>query len=352
MSAQVRLAIVGYGLAGRFFHAPFIERCPDLRIAAISTRSPERQAQARRDYPDARIYSSLDDLLADPEVDLVDLATPHDTHEPMAIAALRAGKHVLTDKIMATDAAAAERMIEASRAADRLLTVYQNRRWDSDFLTTRRAVAEGLLGELWSVEVCVLNYRAPSGAWRWSRARGGGRFRDWGAHLFDQAMLLAGSPPAEDVEVWADWQYRAPEVDVETEVVTHLAFPSGLRYTISLSAQQRVERMELRVIGSAATLVTHRFDYQEPRVRTEERRVISGTDEARLTREDVDFAADDPAVGERLTVEPGNWVGLWQNVADVLLRGAELAVKPEQVLESIRVIDRAAAFDAGPPGGR
>jgi len=348
MGDTVGIAIVGYGLAGRYYHAPFIRRCPDLRVVAIMTRSAERAEQARRDFPEAALYGRYEDLLADKAVDLVDLATPHDTHEPLCLEALKAGKHVITDKIMAVDAAGAERMIAAAQQADRLLTVYQNRRWDCDFLTACRAVADGLLGEVWSVEVAVDNYRAPTDAWRWHRAHGGGRFRDWGAHLFDQALLFAGAPTADGVQVWADWQYRYPQTDVETEVLTHLVFPSGLRYTIHLSAQQRVERLERRIVGSKATLVMKGIDPQERYVRGEGMKVVSGTEEAKLPPENVQFEADDAAMGERLVVEPGNWVALWENLADVLLRGAELAVKPEQVLESLRLIDRAASFDPGP----
>ncbi|MCX7599133.1 MAG: Gfo/Idh/MocA family oxidoreductase [Armatimonadetes bacterium] len=349
MGEQVGIGIVGYGLAGRYYHAPFIRRCPDMRVVAIMARSPERAEHARQDFPEAVVYGQYEDLLADKAVELVDIATPHDTHEALCIQALAAGKHVITDKIMAPDAAGAERMIEAAQKADRVLTVYQNRRWDCDFLTARRAVSEGLLGEVWSVEVAVDNYRAPTDAWRWHRAKGGGRFRDWGAHLFDQALLFAGQETAENVQVWADWQYRFPQTDVETEVITHLVLPSGLRYTIHMSTQQRVERLERRVVGSKATLVIKGIDPQERCVRGPDMKVVSGTEEGKLPRENVQFESDDQAIGERLVVEPGNWVALWQNLADVLLRGAELAVRPEQVLESIRLIDRAAGFDPGPP---
>jgi len=348
MSDVVRIGLAGYGLAGRYFHAPFISLVEGLQIEAVLTRSPERQAQARQDFPDVRVYSEYEDMLADPALDLIVLATPHDVHEPMAIAALEAGKHVVTDKIMAPDAVAAQRMVDAARRAGKMLSVYQNRRWDSEFLTTLDARDKGLLGEVWSVEVYIGGYRGPGQGWRWERSRGGGRFRDWGAHIFDQALQFSGAGTAEGVEVWADWQYRYPEVDVESEVVAHLRFPSGLRYTIHISVQQRVDRWERRVVGSKGTLVFYGLDPQEGFVRTDERRVVAGTPEARFAQDHVELKTDDAAAAEHFTIVPGNWLAYYQNIADVLLRGAELIVKPEQAVEAIKLIDAAAAYDPGP----
>jgi predicted dehydrogenase len=342
--------LVGYGLAGRHFHAPFLRHCPDLDVRAIVARSPERQAQARADFPEARIYAALEDMLSNAEVDLVDLATPHDTHEPMAIAALRSGKHVVTDKIMAPNAAAAQRMLAAAREAGLVLTVYQNRRWDCDYLTARCAVEAGLLGEIWCIENYADVFRTPTDAWRWQRARGGGRFRDLGAHLFDQALQFLGVASADGVEVRADWQYRYPQADVETEVATHLVFPGGVHYFIHISSQHRVPRFERRICGSRGSLVIVGTDPQEFHVRAEDMKVVAGTDEAKLPPESVLFEGDPPATRDQIQIIPGDWAAYWQNLADVLLRGADLAVKPEQVIESLRLIERAAAFDPGPPG--
>ncbi|MBC7287227.1 MAG: Gfo/Idh/MocA family oxidoreductase [Armatimonadetes bacterium] len=349
MADSVRVGIAGYGLAGRYFHAPFIRLCEGLEVGAIFTRSQERQAQARADFPQARVYGTYEEMLEDEEIGLVVLATPHDVHEPMAIAALEAGKHVVTDKIMAPDAEAAQRMLDAARRAGRVLSVYQNRRWDSDFLTARKAVEDGLLGEVWEVEVYLDAFRKPGPGWRWERARGGGRFRDWGAHLFDQAMVFAGAQSAEGVEVWADWQYRYPEVDVETEVVTHLRFPSGLRYTIHISVQQRIERWDRWVVGSDGTLLLKGIDPQESFLRGETIQVVAGTERAKLPRENVELVSEAEGAAEPLEIVPGDWMAYWRNIADVLLHGAELIVKPEQVVEAIKLIDRAAAYD--PRGG-
>lgn len=348
MSDLVRVGLAGYGLAGRYFHAPFISACEGLRLDAVFTRSPERQAQARADFPQVRLYSAYEDLLADRAIDLVVIATPHDVHEPMVLASLAAGKHTITDKIMAPDAPSAERMLEASHRAGRLLSVYQNRRWDSDFRTMLRAVADGLLGAVWGVEIYIDGHRGPGQGWRWERAHVGGRFRDWGAHIFDQALQFSHADSAEGVDVWADWQYRYPQVDVETEVVTHLRFPTGLRYLIHISVQQRAERWERRVVGSRGTLVFYGQDPQEEALRSADRLIVAGTPEACFAREGIHFVSDQAQAAEKLVVVPGDWMAYWRNIADVLINGAELAVKPEQVLEALRLIDRAAAFDPGP----
>jgi predicted dehydrogenase len=351
MSDTVGVGLVGYGLAGRHFHAPFLKECPGLDLRAIVARSPEKQAQARADFPQARLYDDIDLLLADDSVDLVDLATPHDTHEPMAVAALRAGKHVVTDKIMAPDAPAAQRMLDAARKAGRLISVYQNRRWDCDYLTALRAFEAGLLGELWTVESYADVYRAPSGQWRWQRAHGGGRFRDLGAHLFDQALQFLGVASSDEVEVWADWQYRYPSADVESEVVTHLVFPSGVHYQIHISSQHHIPRFERRLCGSKGSLALLVTDPQEAFLRYDPIRIVGGTDEAKIAPADVLFEGEAPTSRDELQIIAGDWRGYWHNLADVLLRGADLAVKPEQVIEAIKLLDRAAAFDPGPPRG-
>ena len=141
----IGVGIVGYGLAGRSFHAPFIEAVDGLRVAAIATGRPDRQADARREYPDAMVVDGLEALLERPDVEVVVVASPNHTHVPFGIAALGAGRHVVTDKPIATDVADAERLVEAAERTGRILTVYQNRRFDGDFLTVRSLIDAGTM---------------------------------------------------------------------------------------------------------------------------------------------------------------------------------------------------------------
>ena len=192
----IRVAIVGYGLAGSTFHAPFIATTPGLEVGAVVTRDPERRAQARRDHPRARLFDTADELWAQAdEVDLVVIATPNRTHVPLARAALTAGRAVVVDKPFAPTAAEAEALIDEARRRGLFLTVYHNRRWDGDFITLRRLVVSGSLGAVFRLESRFERWRpTPKGNWRerGDPAEAGGLLYDLGSHLIDQALVLFG----------------------------------------------------------------------------------------------------------------------------------------------------------------
>ena len=139
----IGVGLVGYGLAGRVFHGMLVKATAGLEVRAIVTRDAERRRRAEADFPGAKVYAGYNELLDDPAVDLVVIGTPHDTHMEMSIAASNRKKHVVVDKIMATSVAEADAMIRAAKEKGVLLSVFQNRRWDSDFLTVKEAIARG-----------------------------------------------------------------------------------------------------------------------------------------------------------------------------------------------------------------
>ncbi len=199
MAKTLRVAILGYGLAGAVFHAPLIASTPGMMVAAIVTGHPTRQERARHDFPTARVLPTADDLWHDPSAyDLVVVATPNRTHVPLGIAAMKAGLPVVVDKPMAASVADAEQLIATSNSAGKLLSVFQNRRWDNDFLTIRQLLSTDLdlLGPLTRFESRYERYRpAPRpGAWRELPAHeeAGGLLYDLGSHLIDQALQLFG----------------------------------------------------------------------------------------------------------------------------------------------------------------
>ena len=230
---RIGVGIAGYGLAGRVFHATLVGHTPGLALRAVFSRTAERRAQAQHDHPGIAVHASYEALLADPSVEMVVVATPHDTHAAMVVAAAGAGKHVVVDKIMCLTVDEGEQMIGAARRAGVLFSVFQNRRWDSDYLTVKRVLASGLVGEPYVIESAVTSfgpspgYRAPTSdrprGWRSYAEFGGGPMRDWGAHLFDQAVQLVGPRPE---WLFADFQYRR-DWDVET------AGTAWLRYSAS-----------------------------------------------------------------------------------------------------------------------
>ncbi len=182
---------MGYGLAGASFHAPLIAREPALSLRAIATRNAEAVA---RDWPGARVLS-VEDLLADPELELIVVASPNDSHAALAEQALRAGKHVVVEKPFTLESGAAARLGALAREKHRCLTVFQNRRWDGDFLTVRQLIEQGRLGKLYSFESHFDRFR-PQVKKRWKEedVPGGGTLWDLGPHLVDQALQLFGMP--------------------------------------------------------------------------------------------------------------------------------------------------------------
>ena len=181
------LAMAGFGgMAG--WHYDLIERIDGLTVAGIWDVKPERREYARS--RNIHVYQSLEDLLADQSVDLVLVATPNDVHKSIAIQAMEAGKNVVSEKPVTLSSQDLREMIQASERTGRFLTVHQNRRWDEDFLSVKKLLDEGRLGEIFRLESRVHGSRGIPGDWRQEKEHGGGMVLDWGVHLLDQALLL------------------------------------------------------------------------------------------------------------------------------------------------------------------
>ena len=182
----VRIGLVGYGRGGRFFHAPLIEQAPECVLAGVVTRSPQRRDELDKDHPGTRTRDLTG--LADAGVDAVVITTPLDTHEPLVREAITLRLPVVSDKPFTPDAASARDLVAAAERAEVLLSVYQNRRWDADFLTVRKLVEAGELGEVVTFESRMEQY-SPAGQFSLT---GGGVLRDFGSHIVDQALRLFG----------------------------------------------------------------------------------------------------------------------------------------------------------------
>ena len=330
---MIQTGIVGYGLAGRLFHAYLVSRTVGLKLAAIASRDPERRAQAHRDWS-VDTHTTLADLLSDDGIQLVILATPHHTHSSLAIEAMEAGRHVVVDKVMCMSAAEAEEMIAVSRRCGVMLSVFHNRRWDWGYLTVRKAVDEGLLGEPFLVERAVHRYRASRG-WRTSRAESGGLLFDWGAHLADQGLQLLAARPA---EVHCKGHKRLWEGDIEDHVTCTLYFKTGAEYRMEISNLSHISKPHWYVLGTCGSLVKTGLDPQEDWMKKGriEDAVEAPEDRVRL-------AVERDGQAEEMSLDPvrGSWVDYYRNIAAVLAEGAELAVRPDEMLELMKVLDAA-----------
>lgn len=349
-SSSIGVGIAGYGLAGRVFHATLVARASGLRLRAVSSRTLERREQATREHSGITTHATYDALLQDPQVELVIVATPHDTHAEMVVQAAQAGKHVVVDKIMCLTEAEGQLMIQAASSAGVQFSVFQNRRWDSDYLTVRKVLSEGLLGEPYVFESAVTSfgpspgYRNPTSdrprGWRTYAEFGGGPMRDWGAHLFDQAVQLAGPRPE---SVFADFQYRR-DWDVETAGTAWLRYPGarqsdgpaeGLRFSIETGAISAVPKPRWLIRGSEGAYIQYGRDAQETALHRGEvgPRPMDAENAPRVVRHDGNKLVDVP-----VTQVPGNYAAYYENIAAAIRGEAVLAVQPEQVLQSIRLL--------------
>ena len=252
------VGLIGYGLGGSAFHAPLIAAEPRLRLEAVVT---SRAGQVERDHPGTRVAGSAEELLADPAVELVVVAAPNAVHHELAAAALRAGRHVVVDKPFTLSAADADELIALAEATDRRLSVFHNRRWDGDFLTVRRGVEAGVLGEVASFVSRYDRFRpVPKGSWKEEAVAGSGLLWDLGPHLIDQAMVLFGPPRT----VWADLGVQRPGVEAVDYV--HLVLGYGrLRAVLHAAMLVRDPGPRFEVHGDRGSLVTWGLDQPEVR---------------------------------------------------------------------------------------
>ncbi|MET8135799.1 Gfo/Idh/MocA family oxidoreductase [Streptomyces sp. NPDC005251] len=264
----LRVGLVGYGLAGSVFHAPLIATTEGLALDTVVTTHPERQAQARAEFGDGlRFAATPDELLARAdELDLIVIASPNKTHVPIATAALKAGLPVVVDKPLAGTAADARELAALADERGLLLSVFQNRRWDNDFLTLRKLFAEGELGDVWRFESRFERWRPqPKGGWRESGdpAEIGGLLYDLGSHLVDQALVLFG--PA--ASVYAESDIRRPGALTDDDTFIAITHESGVRSHLFASATTAQLGPRFRVLGSQAGYVKYGLDPQEADLR-------------------------------------------------------------------------------------
>lgn len=263
----LRVGLVGYGLAGSVFHAPLIAAAEGLTLDTVVTANPERQEQAKAEFPDVRIAAAPEELFDRAgELDLVVIASPNKTHVPLATAALKAGLPVVVDKPVAGTAAEARELAALAEERGVLLSVFQNRRWDNDFLTLRKLLEEGELGDAWRFESRFERWRPqPKGGWRESGdpAEIGGLLYDLGSHVVDQALVLFG--PA--TRVYAETDVRRPGAEADDDTFIAVTHASGVRSHLHVSATASQLGPRFRVLGSRAGYVKYGLDPQEAALR-------------------------------------------------------------------------------------
>lgn len=339
----LRVALLGYGHGGSVFHAPLIAATPGMRVAAIVTSAPERRARAAREFPDAAILSSADDVWRNAAgYDLVVVTTPNRTHAPLALAAMDAGLPVVVDKPVAATVADAERLIEASERAGRMLSVFHNARWSNSFLTVRQILAEGLLGPVVRYEARMERYRPEprAGAWRERGApeEAGGLLYDLGSHLIDQALVLFGQPR----RVYAELGRRRPHTEVDDDTFVAIEFDHDVRAHLWMSYLVRSPGPVVRVWGLRGSYEKLAGDPQEDALRQGQR--PAATQWGSEPRERWGRLSTDVGglhIDGRVETVPGDYPGYYAALRDALLTGGPPPVDPRDAAQTLRVIEAA-----------
>lgn len=340
-TAPIRTGIIGFGLSGRVFHAPFVSTNPAYSLDLIATGNPERQADARQRHPGAEIVSTPAELLARAgDLDLVILATPAHVHLEQGLAVLGAGTALVVDKPFAASVEEAEQLIAAAESAGRPLAVFQNRRWDGDFLTVKKLLVEGKLGAVHRFESSFERW-SPALRDRWQDtttiAQGAGITFDLGSHLVDQALQLFGHATVEHAELSV---VRAGGTS-DDEAFISLLHDSGVRSHLTLSRVAALSGPRFRVLGASAAYVVHGLDSQEPLLKAG---VLPGDEGYGVEPEDawglvgIDGSTDAPLT--RVRTERGDYPAFYAGLAASIRDGAPLPVDPLGALETLRILTR------------
>ena len=336
---MINVGLIGFGLAGRAFHAPVINAVPGLRLAAIVQRSGNEAAQL---YPDARIVRTVEELLAIPDIRLIVIATPNDTHHAIAKQCLAAGRDVVVDKPLTPTFAEAVDLMKFAAERKRLLTVYHNRRYDGDFQAVLQLVASGSLGRIVRFESNYDRFRPQlkANAWRERSGPGAGVFFDLAPHLIDHALVLFGVPDAITADLRAEREHSV--VDDSFGLTLHYA--EGFRAVLRATMLAAVTRPRFLLHGTGGAYVKHAFDVQEPKLRAS--RIpwneLPSESEQKENSGLLTLVKEDGTTTEHLVPPaPTDYRNYYANIRDVLLGTAEPAVTPQHALNVMRILELA-----------
>jgi predicted dehydrogenase len=336
MEKKINTAIIGFGLSGRAFHAPFLEKHEGFSLTSVVERNGET---AKGFYPDVRIVKDYRDLLEDNSLGLVVIASPNIYHVEQARELLEAGKHIVIEKPFTPTSAEADELIKIAEKAGRKIFVFQNRRWDGDFKTVQQVAYNGYLGEIIEYEAHFDRFApgARRSAWRDEPLPAGGVLYDLGSHLIDQALVLFGLPQS----VYADIRSQRTGSKVDDYFHVHLYYN---RLKVILKASMFVMEPGPRYIlhGTKGSFIKYGFDPQEEMLKQGHM-----PDSPDWGKEDPDYwgILNAEMHGQQfygtIETEAGNYMGFYDNVHDVITKGAEQAVRPEEARNVIRIIELA-----------
>lgn len=331
----IRTGLVGYGLGGRCFHAPFIAQHPGYELVRIVERTKRESAER---YPKAIITSSIEELVADPSLDLVVITTPNHTHYPFAVKALEAGKHVVVDKPMTVSSEEAAALIRLAQQKGRCLSVYQNRRYASDARTIKKIIQQQLLGPLLEFEAQYNRYRPQlKNNWKESEVPGSGILYDLGPHLIDLSLSLFGSPHT----ITADIRKQRPGTLADDYFDLRLDYGS-MKVILKAGMIVREQGPRYQIHGTQGSFIKYGDDPQDQDARAGK---LPSDPEWGLEPESqyglLHTEHEGKLINKKIPSEKGDFGIYYQQLYDTIVHGAPLKEKPEHGHNVIKIIEYA-----------
>jgi scyllo-inositol 2-dehydrogenase (NADP+) len=333
---KVQVGLIGYGLSGSTFHAPIIRAVEGLQLSAVVSSSKEKVHQ---DFPDVCVTASSEELFAFDDIELVVIATPNDLHYPLALKAIQAGKHVVIDKPFVIESQHGKELIRLAESKGLLLSVYQNRRWDSDFLTVQRLISSGSLGKVMSYEAHFDRFRPVTrNRWKEQPLPGSGVLYDLGSHLIDQALYLFGLPKTVNADLGIQ-RTNGQSIDYFHLLLGY----ESLRVILHSGSYVRLQGPRYEIHGSEGSFIKYGIDPQEEALKAGKYPGEPGWGMEKENNYGLLSQANegDKVTSQAVISEPGSYVTFYQGMYDSIVQGKPLPVTAEQALDNIRVIEAA-----------
>lgn len=335
MGTNYMLGIVGFGGMGNW-HRETIDTIDGLEVAGIYDIDEARKAYAKE--VGVHSYDSLEELLADEQIDIVLIATPNDLHKPIAIQAMRAGKNVVSEKPVTLNSSDLQEMIEVSKETQKLFTVHQNRRWDEDYLTMKKIYEEQKLGEVYRIESRVHGSRGIPGDWRQEKEHGGGMVLDWGVHLLDQILQMMGSTKLKTVYATVT---NITNTMVDDGFTVQLGFENNVDVLIEVGTSNFISLPRWYMIGQNGTAIIEDWSMKGRIVRAvgkNEEDVVPVRTAAGLTKT-MAPRRDDTISTEELTIVKSDIRDFYRNVMKAIAKEEEPKIKLPEVMRVMKLME-------------
>ena len=332
---KIVYGLIGFGCMGKW-HTEILENVPEIELAGIYDIKEEKRKLAEE--AGFHTYETEEAMLADESIDVILVATPNDTHRPIALRAMEAGKNVIVEKPATLSLKELTELEDMAGKTGQFLTVHQNRRWDEDLLTVREILKDQTMGEIFRIESRVHGSRGIPGDWRKEKAHGGGMVLDWGVHLFDQIFRLTGERRLKTVYATLT---NVTNQEVDDGFTAVLRFEGGLEVLVEVGTNNFISLPRWYVLGENGSAVVEDWDLSGKIVKAfseEEKEIVPVRTAAGLTKTMAPRREDTIRV-EELPRVPGDIADFHRNVAAVLLRGEEPAVKLPEVKRVMRLME-------------